>query len=311
MVTTTLELVDYYASLLILQYHGSPANAGAIKTIVTPVIMAQTSVQDVLFSLVPTTGTFTLGYNGNFSAAINWNDSAATVQTKLQAVSGLGAVTVSGSIASKTLSVTLAGIVPPAQSLSLGANSLLATATPVEITIEEVDEILPLAVQDGFNLTGANTAVGAQLDILGKYAGVTRTGQGFTSQITLSDSDFLTLIRMAIIKNSAGSSLATIQSFLQQFFPGQILVFDYKLMRMSYFITTGLGSPDLVQLFVSERLLPVPMAVGVSIIYTPVIDQFFQFRTYEAPAILGNPFNDYASYQTTWPWLSYANAVII
>lgn len=171
---------------------------------------------------------------------------------------------------------------------------------------------LPVSVQDAFNLIeGTTIAVGDQLDILGKYAGVTRSGQGFFAPITLDDADFISLIRIAIVQNSSGSSLATIQQNLFDFFAGGMLVFDYKDMSMTYYISSTVGSIDLVQLFVTEGLLPRPMAVFVNIIiYAPVIDKFFSFRTYDLPVTNGEPFNDYADYQEDWPWLSYADAII-
>jgi Protein of unknown function (DUF2612) len=185
--------------------------------------------------------------------------------------------------------------------------TIQALVTPV------IMDQLPLQVQNAFNLVGPSPAQGVQLDILGKYAGVTRNGYGFHGvPITLNDSDFLTLIQMAIIKNSADSSLATIQSLLAQFFPNEVLVFDYQNMQMSYLISSTLGTPHLVQLFVSEGLLPKPMTVSLAtVIYAPVINQFFGFRTYFLAPFNSEPLNNYSSYQTNWPWLSYANGVIV
>lgn len=154
-------------------------------------------------------------------------------------------------------------------------------------------------------------AQGVQLDVIGKYAGVSRTGNGFSSVITLDDAEFLTLIQMAIARNTAGSSLADIVGLLFQNFGNDILVTDHLGMRMSFLISSALGSQDLVQLFITEGLLPVPMAVAYSVIYVPTIVNLFGFRTYEAPAVNVSPFNDYASYQTDWPWLDYADAVIV
>ena len=65
---------------------------------------------------------------------------------------------------------------------------------------------LPSQVLNGFNLTGNYLAVGKQLDILAKYVGVKRSYVGFNGQtLTLSDSDFITLINMGIIRNNAWS----------------------------------------------------------------------------------------------------------
>ena len=141
---------------------------------------------------------------------------------------------------------------------------------------------LPLTLQNAFNLTGSNIAAGKQLDVLGKYAGVFRSGNGFTGPITLNDSDFLQLIQLAIVTNNEGSDLSTIQSLLNRFFPNEIFVFDYRNMRMSYLISSTIGSQNLVQLFVTEGLLPRPMGVQLSVtVYAPIINSFFGFITYD------------------------------
>lgn len=176
------------------------------------------------------------------------------------------------------------------------------------------DPTLPLAVQDGFNLIGASPAIGAQLDILGKYVGVTRTGNGFQGQIiTLSDADFLTMVQLATITNTSTSDLASIQKTINTFFPGTMLVFDYQNMQMSYLLSSVIGSQNLIQLIVQEHLLPKPMGVSLSnVIYAPIINAFFGFVTYQLPTqpAITRPFNNYTSYQTNWPFVSYANAVV-
>lgn len=305
--TTTLELVNYYVNLLVLQYNSKPKALATVAAQVTPIIMPQTSVQTITFVSAPSSGAFVLSYDGVSSASINWNDSAATIQGKLQAVADLGSVTVTGSIAGFLLTVTFVGVTPPALSLEL-VSSTLDVADP---TILETDETLPLAVQDGFNLMGTDLAQGVQLDTLGKYNGVTRTGYGFTTNITLDDADFISLMRMAIAKNFSGSSLSDIQNIVHQFFPNEMYVFDYQNMHMSYIISSAVGSQDLVQMFIVQGLLPRPMAVAISlIIYAPNIN-FFNFRTYELPAFNGSPFNTYADYHMDYPWLSYQDAILV
>lgn len=171
---------------------------------------------------------------------------------------------------------------------------------------------LLLQIQNAFNLTGDNIAVGKQLDTLGKYVGVSRSGNGFTSQIILNDDDFLTLINMGIVRNNSGSSLASIQLFLNQYFSGEIYVFDYTGMMMSYLIDSNAVNENLIQLFVTEGLLPRPMGVALSIISNDVIDKFFGLRTYFAEASpLATPLNSYSSYQNSWLSLSYAYGVNI
>lgn len=212
--STTQELIDYYANLLILQYLGKPKAYATIQNLVTPVIMDQ----------------------------------------------------------------------------------------------------LPSQVENAFNLSGDDVAVGVQLDVIGKYAGVVRTGYGFLGQpISLDDDDFLSLIKLAITRNNADASLATIQSLLATFFPpGGILVFDYQNMQMSYMISSMVGSQELIQLFITEGLLPRPLGVSIPlIIYAPVINTFFGFRTYELPAVNSSPCNTYEDYQMDRPFLTYEDAIII
>ena len=166
---------------------------------------------------------------------------------------------------------------------------------------------LPVSVQNAFDI---DTAEGVQLDVIGKYAGVTRYGQGQNAPIILIDSEFRLLIKLAIIKNSYGSSLAEIQQLLNQFFPDAIFVFDYLNMRMSYFVDSTAFSNELIQLVIQQDLLPYPMAVERgAIIYTDILDMFFGFRTYGAPGYNNNPFNDYDDYQMDWPWLTYDYAI--
>jgi len=300
---STLEFVKYYVNLLIIQYAGKPKAEGTVKTNITPVLMPQTSVQKITFSSAPSQGYFVLSWNGEDSYPIAWDDSASDIQASLRVITGLEQILVTGEISDLTLAITFVGVDEVAELLVVEDNTL-----EVSISIKETDLILPLAIESGFNLTGDETAVGAQLDILGKYAGVTRVGQTNTSSIILDDDDYLSLIKMKIITNSSGSSLATIQELIHGFFEGNMLVFDYQNMKMTYFVSYGVGSRELIDMFLLQGLLPKPMGVQVNaIIYAPSVNNFFGFRTYEFPAPLEvSPFNTYADYQLDFPWLSYA-----
>ena len=88
--------------------------------------------QIATLSGVAASGTFEFSYNGNNTAAINWNDAVGTIQTKLRAVTGLSASTVTGSIASQTLTITLN--VSSASSLITVVSNSLATSGSVAIT---------------------------------------------------------------------------------------------------------------------------------------------------------------------------------
>ncbi len=313
--TTTLELINYYAKLLIKQYENKPKAYATILSIVTPIVMAQTSVQKISFSLTPTSGTFILSYNGNNTSNINWNDNATTIQTELRLLPELSEITVTGSIDIDTgLTVTFTGINNVAESLIVLSNSLLGISTKVKISVNQTDLTLPLAVQDAFNLisiNGSKTAVGVQLDILGKYAGVKRTVNTKTKTVNLDDTDFLTLIKFAIVKNNSGSSLYTIEKNLNMFFPGDFIVTDFKTMNMSFIFGSSLGSSDLFLALIAEDLLPVPMAVGYSAIVPPVIDQFFGYVVYESDLLPhGNkPYNTYEDINYDWKYLQYSDFI--
>lgn len=301
---TTLDLYNYYPSLLIFQYLSKPKAYATIQASVAGMLMIQTSTQQISYSITPTSGTFTLSYDGNTTSALNFDASDSDIQTALQALPGLSSVTVNN------LLVSFTGVTPPASLLTVASNSLQASGVAVAVGILETDLTLPLAVQNAYNLTGPNTAVGIQLDVIGKYAGVTRVGAGINGQIiTLNDAEFLLFIKMAIVQNNSGSSLYDIATNMFNFFGTEIIPVDTANMNLTYLVSS-LVSDDLLELFITENLLPHPMGVGVSIIiYAPVINSFFGFVTYDNPTqpTVTRPFNDYDDYQTDWPWFSYAD----
>jgi hypothetical protein len=89
---------------------------------------AQPDIQTVSFPAIAASGTFVLNYSGNASAAINWNDTASQIQTKLQAVTGLSSATVTGSIASQSLVINT-GIDSAAALMTVSSNSLLDSSS--------------------------------------------------------------------------------------------------------------------------------------------------------------------------------------
>lgn len=108
--------------------------AGNGYLVVIPFVV---EVQTVGFSATPAAGHFELNFNGQGpTAAIQWNDTAAMVQTKLRALAGLEGCVVSGSITlSPGLTVTMYGF-PGNAPLMTVTNDTLATggSTPVTVT---------------------------------------------------------------------------------------------------------------------------------------------------------------------------------
>jgi hypothetical protein len=168
-------------------------------------------------------------------------------------------------------------------------------------------DFLPNLVQNAYDI---ESAVGVQLDVLGKYAGVPRSASTPNGTINLTDDEYRTLIKVAITGNNAGSSLYDIQKIIATYFAGDILVFDYQTMRMGYVVTTAGVSLNLIRMIVALGLLWKPMGVQLSTtIYIPVVNNAFGFGSYPIPAFNVHGFNTYSVYDTNCPWISYANAV--
>lgn len=166
---------------------------------------------------------------------------------------------------------------------------------------------IPTQVQDAFNL---DSAVGVQLDVLGKYAGVSRKGFNFTGPVTLGDDDFRSLIKLAIVENYSGSSLSDIQNLLQIYFANALFVFDYQNMRMSYFLDSTAIGEQLAEFFIRQGSLPKPMGVQLAaVIYVPSIDGWFGMRTYDNAAYNVHGFNTYTTYDSNCHWLDYDDTI--
>lgn len=103
------------------------------NTLVTNAGFSDAREQTYALSGIAASGTFKFNYNGNASAAINWNDNIATIQSKVQAIPGLGSALVTGSIASQSLVVDLSAIGTVLTLVTVSDNSL-ATSGPVAIT---------------------------------------------------------------------------------------------------------------------------------------------------------------------------------
>lgn len=163
-------------------------------------------------------------------------------------------------------------------------------------------DMLAVKVMNAYDIDSAS---GVQLDVLGKYAGVSRVGYTFDRQVTLNDQDFLTLIKLKIIMNNSEATLYEVQKMINENFLGQIQVFDYEGMRISYFINSSLANSDLVQVFITGGHLPRPMGVAMSsTIMFPYLNSFFGFGSYEGE-LANSPFNTYEDYQMNWPWIAY------
>lgn len=103
------------------------------NTLVTNAGFSTGQTQVLTLSGIAASGTFKVNYNGNESAAISWNDNIATIQSKVQAVTGLATALVTGSIASQTLTFNLTAIANVLALIYVTSNSL-QTVAPAAIT---------------------------------------------------------------------------------------------------------------------------------------------------------------------------------
>lgn len=131
------------------------------NTLVTSCGVSTGLTQIATLSGVAASGTFKVAYNGNSSAAINWNDSTPTIQTKIQAVAGLSGCTVTGSIATQTLTFTL-NVTSALGLLSVNTNSLqTGGSVPITFSFNEGYQniLVPSSKRYQFNIGSSNIII--------------------------------------------------------------------------------------------------------------------------------------------------------
>lgn len=101
------------------------------------IIPIAAEVQSVSFPAAPVSGVFKLNYGILPTANINWDDTAAQIQTKLRAVAGLEGVVVSGNIPDG-LEITFYGVYGDIAALTVSDNTLSDGVDPVVPVVAEV-----------------------------------------------------------------------------------------------------------------------------------------------------------------------------
>src|SRR5260221_1044478 len=134
------------------------------KSVPTVVQKGQNEVQTLTITGGPTGGTFTLTFGGNTTETINWNDNAATAQTRLQALASIGAgnCTVTGGPGPSTpFVVEFTNTLGPAnQALITLSNNLLTGGTTPSVSIVETFSGSTYAtITAGFTLFRCNARV--------------------------------------------------------------------------------------------------------------------------------------------------------
>lgn len=178
----------------------------------------------------------------------------------------------------------------------------------VKATVEGVlMDLLPLALQDCFNL---ETAIGVQLDTIGKYIGATRYGFNFSGSMTLTDEQFRDFLRTIIAWDILGTDMDSLQTFFNTYFEGCFYIFDQKNMNMSYVYRKAATVNEIAEFFIMGGFLLRPLAVGQALLTDGSNGiNFFGFRRYDQENQYGHGFNTYTSYDTGNGVLTYEDAV--
>lgn len=122
------------------------------------------STQTITLSGVAASGTFKIAYNGSETAALNWNDSAATIETAVKGLPGLSDIETTGTPVSGPLAFDLSAVGEIEGLLSI-TSSTLATSAPAAITFTyDADysaTLQPLSKQFQFVVSEANIIITA------------------------------------------------------------------------------------------------------------------------------------------------------
>lgn len=115
--------------------------AGNGYLVIIPFIV---EVQHLAFSAAPASGTYVLNFDGHATAAINWNDTASQIQTKVRALAGLELAVVTGTAAT-SINVSFDGYYGDAALMTVTSNTLNGSIT-VTVTQTTAGETLDDAI---------------------------------------------------------------------------------------------------------------------------------------------------------------------
>ena len=166
-----------------------------------------------------------------------------------------------------------------------------ARATISALTDKVIADGLLMDVINGFNL---DTAEGKQLDILGKYIGLSRNVKekvGSPASVILTDDQYRLLLKLKLICNTSYSATSQIKKALYELFPNDIRLFDRRNMQMEYELSEQFDG--LENVIIAEELLPFPMGLGFTVVIVPDLLQLYGYYGYDG---LNNNPNGYSSY---------------
>lgn len=314
------EIIEYYVKLLIIQYRSKPKASAHVRAFASESIIPELKNSAIGFSSVPSEGFFEIGIllpSDNYAqtVSIGFSDSAEDIQTAIRALSPeLSLAVVMGSIGNAGINIIFNLDGASLDTSESYFNSLKnAQGASVAVSLFNNDRTIPIAIQNAYNIDPSlgETAKGAQLDVLGKYVGVTRRVRLLNGQyVDLNDSDMLAYIRLCAVITHLGSPLRDIDEGLNASFPDVLYAVDNFDMSMDYLVNNELVSGVLLDVLIAQNKLPKPMGVRLSnVIYAPPITKLFSFSSYEYEAPEGTGFNSYDDYNTDTHFLSYADSV--
>ena len=121
------------------------------------VVAMKTAAVTWSFSGIAASGAVSVNYAGN-AVSINWNSSAATIQSLLRGVPGLSQVVVTGSIASQAVTIQMWGVYGETPSSFTFTNNTLQTGGSVAVTITSAVQTQGESLVDCLNRTQSQTA---------------------------------------------------------------------------------------------------------------------------------------------------------
>ena len=154
--TATSDLITFTISNAVKRYFD--------KLVATVVQKGNDELQTVTITGAPTGGTFTLTFGGNTTSALNWNATAAQVQTALQALASIGAgnALVTGGPGPATpfvVQFTAAKGLTNQALITLTTNSLTGGTTPSVSIVETQAGGAFATITTGFTLFRCNARV--------------------------------------------------------------------------------------------------------------------------------------------------------
>lgn len=256
-------LIQYYANLLIVQYHNKPKAKAEMS------LLAQTALADGVYFDVQN------AYNiiSNF---LTWDggeawDSGGTWDQSVGVAVG------------KQLDVI---------GKYVGVDRFYSELTLDDyfsfITYDEVDS--PPDSPPRFGFSDYTTFDDYE------YNGTLVYDDIITHENSLFDSDFLTLIQLAIIQNNSNYSHASIDTEMYNFFGLDIRPESSGGMEMTYFVSANIT--PLVEAIIAKKLFPKPMGVGLHVVndITGLMFAFSDYSGYSSP--YGYGFSDYSNFDS-------------